>query len=232
VSRYCHTKGVKLILSSEALVPALLVLEGIGVIAFALSGVLAAVRKRLDVVGVVFVAFVTALGGGTLRDVLLDRQPFFWVAHEEWVWVVIALGLTGSMILRARHFEPTFRAIQWPDAVGLGLFAASGTQIALDSGASPLIATLMGVVTAAVGGILRDVLLNEIPWVVASYQLYAVIAFAGGWLVWALGYLLSPVWAVGISAIVISLARVLAIRFNWQLPNWRRDDHTGAISLP
>jgi uncharacterized membrane protein YeiH len=136
------------------------------------------------------------------------------------------------MILRARHFEPTFRAIQWPDAVGLGLFAASGTQIALDSGSSPLIATLMGVVTAAVGGILRDVLLNEIPWVVASYQLYAVIAFVGGWLVWALGYFLSPVWAVGISAIVISLIRVLAIRFNWQLPNWRRDDHTGVISLP
>jgi len=211
---------------------ALVALEAIGVVAFALSGVLAAVRKRLDVVGVVFVAFVTALGGGTLRDVLLDRQPFFWIAHEEWVWVVIGLGVAGSMILRARHFEPTFRAIQWPDAIGLGLFAASGTQIALAAGSSPLIATLMGVVTAAVGGILRDVLLNEIPWVVASYQLYAVIAFAGGWMVWLLGVLgMDPVWAVAISAVAISLTRVLAIRFNWQLPNWRRDDHTGAIHL-
>ena len=211
----------------------LIATEGVGVLAFALSGVLAAVRKRLDVVGVVFVAFVTALGGGTLRDLLLDRQPFFWVAHQEWVWVVIALGVVGSIVLRARHFEPTFRAIQWPDAIGLGLFAAAGTQIALETGSTPLIATLMGVVTAAVGGILRDVLLNEIPWVVASYQLYAVIAFAGGWLVWLLHIAgVSPALNVALSAVAISLARILAIRFNWQLPNWRRDDHTGAISLP
>jgi uncharacterized membrane protein YeiH len=211
----------------------LIATEGVGVLAFALSGVLAAIRKRLDVVGVVFVAFVTALGGGTLRDLLLDRQPFFWVAHQEWVWVVIALGVVGSIVLRARHFEPTFRAIQWPDAIGLGLFAASGTQIALESGSTPLIATLMGVVTAAVGGILRDVLLNEIPWVVASYQLYAVIAFAGGWLVWLLHIAgVSPALNVALSAVAISLMRILAIRFNWQLPNWRRDDHTGAISLP
>lgn len=207
--------------------------EGIGVLAFALSGVLAAVRKRLDVVGVVFVAFVTALGGGTLRDVLLDRQPFFWVAHEEWVWVVIALGLAGSITLRARHFEPTFRAIQWPDAVGLGLFAAAGTQIALESGSSPLISTLMGVISAAVGGILRDVLLNEIPWVVASYQLYAVIAFAGGWMVWLLQLVgASAQVSVAIAALAISLARILAISFNWQLPNWRHDDRTAAILLP
>ena len=211
----------------------LIATEGVGVLAFALSGVLAAIRKRLDVVGVVFVAFVTALGGGTLRDLLLDRQPFFWVAHQEWVWVVTALGVVGSIVLRARHFEPTFRAIQWPDAIGLGLFAASGTQITLESGSTPLIATLMGVVTAAVGGILRDVLLNEIPWVVASYQLYAVIAFAGGWLVWLLHIAgVSPALNVALSAVAISLVRILAIRFNWQLPNWRRDDHTGSISLP
>ena len=223
---------VNLILSSDTVARVLMILEGVGVIAFALSGVLAAVRKRLDVVGVVFVAFVTALGGGTLRDVLLDRQPFFWVAHEEWVWVVIGLGVVGAVVLRSRHFEPTFRAIQWPDAIGLGLFAVAGTQIALDFGSTPLIATLMGVVTAAVGGLLRDVLLNEIPWVVGSYQLYAIIAFGGGWLVWLLGLLgMASVWAVGISAVAISLTRVLAIRFNWQLPNWRRDDHTGAIHL-
>jgi uncharacterized membrane protein YeiH len=221
------------VVSNESVAWVVFALEAIGVVAFALSGVLAAVRKRLDIVGVVFVAFVTALGGGTLRDLLLDRQPFFWVAHEEWVWVVIGLGVVGAMVLRARHFEPTFRAIQWPDAIGLGLFAASGTQIALEFGSSPLIATLMGVVTAAVGGILRDVLLNEIPWVVASYQLYALIAFAGGWLVWALNSLgLSPALSVALSALAISLVRILAIRFNWQLPNWRRDDHTGAISLP
>jgi len=207
--------------------------EAIGVLAFAIAGVLAGVRKRLDAVGVVVIAFLTALGGGTLRDVLLDRRPFFWVAHEEWVWVVIILGVTGSIFLRSRHFEPTFRAIQWPDAIGLGLFAASGTQIALDSGSTPLIATLMGVVTAAFGGMIRDILVNDIPWVVASYQLYAIIAFAGGWLVWLLGILgAAPALAVGIGAIVITLTRMLAIVFNWQLPNWRVNDHTGVINLP
>ena len=207
--------------------------EAIGVLAFTVAGVLAGVRKRLDAVGVVVIAFLTALGGGTLRDVLLDRRPFFWVAHEEWVWVVIVLGITGSIFMRARHFEPTFRAIQWPDAIGLGLFAASGTQIALDAGSTPLIATLMGVVTAAFGGMIRDILVNDIPWVVASYQLYAIIAFAGGWLVWLIGALgAAPALAVGIGAIAITLTRMLDIVFNWQLPNWRINDHTGVINLP
>ena len=207
--------------------------EAIGVLAFTIAGVLAGVRKRLDAVGVVVIAFLTALGGGTLRDVLLDRRPFFWVAHEEWVWVVIILGVAGSIFLRARHFEPTFRAIQWPDAIGLGLFAASGTQIALDSGTTPLIATLMGVVTAAFGGMIRDILVNDIPWVVASYQLYAIIAFLGGWLVWVLGVVgATPALAVGLGAIAITATRMLAIVFNWQLPNWRANDHTGAIKLP
>lgn len=207
--------------------------EAIGVLAFTIAGVLAAVRKRLDMVGVVVVAFVTALGGGTLRDVLLDRRPFFWVAHEEWIWVIIGLSLVGSIVLRSRHLEPSFRAIQWPDALGLGLFAALGTQIALDEGMTPLIATLMGVVTAAFGGMIRDILVNDIPWVVASYQLYAIIAFGGGWLVWGLGAagMAAPI-AVALSAVAITVIRMLAIWLNWQLPNWRRHDHTGAINLP
>lgn len=210
----------------------LLVLEGVGVLAFGLSGVVAAVRKRLDVVGVVIIAFLTALGGGTLRDVLLDRQPFFWVAYEGWVWVLIGLGILGAMVLRSRHLELTERAIQWPDAIGLGLFAASGTQIALGLGYSPLVSTLMGVVTAAFGGMIRDILVNDIPWVVASYQLYAIIAFGGGWLVWGLSALgLSAPLSVGIGAVAIAAVRLLAIRFNWHLPNWRRDDPTGSIPL-
>jgi len=153
---------------------------------------------------------------------LLDRGPFFWVANEGWVWAVIALAVVGPVVLRSRHIEPTAKAMQWPDAVGLGLFAASGTQVALDSGASALVATLMGVVTAVFGGMIRDILVNEIPWVVSSYQLYAVIAFAGGWLVWALGALgLDPVMAVSIGALVTIALRILAIVFNWRLPAWR-----------
>ena len=205
----------------------LVILEGIGVLAFTVSGILVAARKRLDVVGVVVVAFLTALGGGTLRDVLLDRRPFFWVANEEWVWAVIALSVLGPIVIRARHLEPSIRAMQWPDALGLGLFAASGTQIALSEGASPLVATLMGVVTAAFGGMIRDILVNDVPWVVNSYQLYALIAFAGGWVVWGLGELgVSPVASVLIGALVTVTTRMLAIAFDWRLPAWRLGDQT------
>jgi uncharacterized membrane protein YeiH len=205
----------------------LVILEGIGVLAFTVSGILVAARKRLDVVGVVVVAFLTALGGGTLRDVLLDRRPFFWVANEEWVWAVIALSVLGPIVIRARHLEPSIRAMQWPDALGLGLFAASGTQIALSEGASPLVATLMGVVTAAFGGMIRDILVNDVPWVVNSYQLYALIAFAGGWVVWGLGELgVSPVVSVLIGALFTVTTRMLAIAFDWRLPAWRLGDQT------
>ena len=206
----------------KTLATLLVVLEGIGVLAFAASGLLAGATKRLDAMGVAVIAFLTAFGGGTLRDLLLDRGPFFWVANEGWVWAVIVLAVVGPVVLRSRHIEPTAKAMQWPDAVGLGLFAASGTQVALDSGASALVATLMGVVTAVFGGMIRDILVNEIPWVVSSYQLYAVIAFAGGWLVWALGALgLDPVMAVSIGALVTIALRILAIVFNWRLPAWR-----------
>lgn len=216
-----------IVLGESSLQLLLVVLEGIGVLAFTVSGILVAARKQLDVVGVVVVAFLTALGGGTLRDVLLDRRPFFWVANEEWVWAVIALSVLGPIVIRARHLEPTIRAMQWPDALGLGLFAASGTQIALSEGASPLVATLMGVVTAAFGGMIRDILVNDVPWVVNSYQLYALIAFAGGWVVWGLTELGSaPVVSVLVGALAIVATRMMAIAFDWRLPSWRLGDQS------
>lgn len=216
-----------MLLGEENLLVLLVILEGIGVLAFTVSGIFVAARKQLDIVGVIVVAFLTALGGGTLRDVLLDRRPFFWVANEEWVWAVIALSVLGPLVIRARHLEPTIRAMQWPDALGLGLFAASGTQIALSEGASPLVATLMGVITATFGGMIRDILVNDIPWVVNSYQLYALIAFAGGWVVWGLTELgVAPVVAVLVGASVAVTTRMLAIAFDWRLPSWRLGDQT------
>jgi uncharacterized membrane protein YeiH len=210
------------LLAQSTLSAVLTIAEGIGVLAFAMSGLLMAARKRLDLVGVVVLVFLTAFGGGTLRDVLLDRRPFFWVDNEVWVWAVIALAIVGPMVLRAQHLEPTARAVQWPDAVGLGLFAASGTQIALSMGHSPLISTLMGVITAVFGGLIRDVLVNDVPWVISDYQLYSVIAFAGGWLVWALESLgLASVVAVLVGALVITVVRMLAIVFRWRLPGWK-----------
>ncbi len=99
--------------------------EAVAMLAFAVSGLLEAARKRLDAVGVVVVAGLAAFGGGTLRDVLLDRRPFFWVAHDGlWLWALLGVCIAAMVFLRSRHFAPTERAMQWPDALGLGLFSA------------------------------------------------------------------------------------------------------------
>ena len=197
-------------------------LEVLGVIAFALSGVIEAARKHFDLVGVVMVGFITAFGGGTLRDVLLDRRPFFWVEQEFWVWVLIGLAFTLPFFFKARHIEFTEKAILIPDAIGLGIFAAGGTHLALETGASPLIAVLMGVITAVVGGILRDVLVNEVPRAFHDHQPYAVLAFAGGWVVVLLGQLRTPnSLDVLVGSVLIITARLLAIRFGWELKRWR-----------
>ena len=199
----------------------LIALEAVGVLAFALSGVIEAARKHFDLVGVVMVGFITAFGGGTLRDVLLDRRPFFWVEQEFWVWVLIAAAFSLPFFFRARHVEFTEKAILIPDAIGLGIFAAGGTHLALEAGTSPLVAVLMGVITAVVGGVLRDVLVNEVPRAFHDHQPYAVLAFAGGWLVVLLSYLQTPQSIdVLAGAALIILLRLLAIKFGWELKRW------------
>ena len=120
-----------------------LLVELAGTAAFAVSGVLEAARKKLDAVGVCVVAFLTAFGGGTLRDLLLDRRPFFWVAHVELLWGVMALCVLAMLFLREHHFEVTEKAIQWPDALGLGLFTATGVHLALDAQMPMLVAVSM-----------------------------------------------------------------------------------------
>ncbi len=200
----------------------LTVLEIIGVAAFALSGIIEAARKQFDLVGVVMVGFIAAFGGGTIRDLLLDRRPFFWVEQEFWVWVLIGVGFALPFFFKARHIEFTERAMLVPDAIGLGAFAAGGTHLALDAGASPLIAVVMGVITAVVGGVLRDVLVNEVPRAFHDHQPYAVLGFAGGWLVVLLGYLNLPEnLDVLIGAVVIIALRLAAIKFGWTLKRWR-----------
>lgn len=160
-----------------------LAIEVAGTLAFFIAGLLTAARKRLDAVGSFSVACLSAFGGGTMRDLLLDRRPFFWVDHADWLWGLLLLTLLAMRYLDRRHVATTQRAIQWPDALGLGLFAASGTQIALAAGMPALIAVLMGTMTAACGGVLRDIACAEVPAAFNDHQPYAVCAFAGGWLV-------------------------------------------------
>ena len=196
-------------------------IEALATVAFGLSGLIEAARKRLDAVGVCVVAGLAAFGGGTLRDVLLDRRPFFWVQHAWWLWVLLALCIAAMLTMRARHFEPTERAMQWPDALGLGLFTASGTQIALDAGMPAIVAVLMGMVSAVFGGVLRDVVCNQIPSAFSDHRPYAVCSFAGGWvLVGAQALGASPGVALAAGAMTAMLARVAALVTGWNLPAW------------
>ena len=159
--------------------------------------------------------------GGTLRDVLLDRRPFFWVAHSEWLWVLLALGIAGMVFLRARHFAPTERAMQWPDALGLGLLSASGTQLALDQDLPGIVAVLMGVITATFGGVLRDIVCNEIPTALRDHRPYAICAFAGGWvLVLAQHGGVPASLGMVLAATCASCLRCLALVTGYSLPRW------------
>jgi uncharacterized membrane protein YeiH len=199
--------------------------EAAATLAFALSGLLEAARKRLDAVGVCVVAGLAAFGGGTLRDVLLDRRPFFWVDHAGWLWGLLALCAAAMVFMRARHFAPTERAMLWPDALGLGLFSASGTQLALDHGLPAIAAVLMGVVTATFGGVLRDIVCNEIPTAFRDHRPYAVCAFGGAWvLVLALEVGAAPSWAFVLAAASATGFRALALAFDIRLPRWSPDD--------
>lgn len=209
-------------LTSWLLLNGTILFEGIGTLAFALSGLIEAARKKLDLVGMAMVSGLAAFGGGTLRDVLLDRRPFFWVENEFWLWAILVICIIALVFMRSRHLEPTARAMQWPDAIGLGAFAAGGTQIALSANLAPIIAVLMGVLTAVFGGVLRDIVVNEIPKAFSDHVPYAAIAFAGGWAVVALDALgLDSFMSVAIAAIFTILLRVLALLFGWKLPSWR-----------
>ena len=125
------------------------------------------------------------------------------------------------LLLRARHFALTERAMQWPDALGLGLFSASGTQIALAQGLPAIVAVLMGVVTAVFGGVLRDIVCNEIPRAFSDHRPYAVCAFAGGWvLVGARAFGLDDASALLAAAATATGLRVLALLMRARLPGW------------
>ena len=190
--------------------------------AFALAGIMEAARKRLDAVGVCVVGFLAAFGGGTLRDLLLDQRPFFWVSHVNVLWGVLGLCVLSMVFLRSHHFHLTEKAIQWPDAVGLGLFAATGVHQALLQELPPIVAVLMGLITGVFGGVLRDVVCNQIPAAFHDHRPYAVCAFAGGWVYVGLWSLAAPGW-VALTASVTTTAglRGLALWRNWQLPAWK-----------
>jgi uncharacterized membrane protein YeiH len=152
------------------------VMDFLGVAVFAVSGVLAAGRKHLDWFGVLVIAMVTATGGGTLRDLLIDR-PVFWLGHTAYLWVIIAATLLAMLVVRVRDIP--MRALLIADALGLALFAISGARIAEAAGFGGIVAVILGTMTGVAGGVLRDILLAEIPLLLRDGEIYATAAIAG-----------------------------------------------------
>ena len=192
------------------------ILEMIGTAAFAISGALAASRKNMDIFGFCVLALMPAVGGGTLRDLILGRTPVFWVADNSYVIV----ALVTAVIAFFGIYRPGTRQrlLIWADAMGLALFAALGTEISLEYNAGPIVAIMLGVATAVTGGMIRDIIVNEIP-LVLSKEIYATAAFVTG-VVFVLAEKIGVGDEVALIAAVIAGfgVRALAIRYNWSLP--------------
>jgi uncharacterized membrane protein YeiH len=200
-----------------------------GCAVFAVSGALAAGRKELDLVGVVVLGFVTAIGGGTLRDLLLDRNPIFWL--QDQMYIVVIAGAALATVAYSRWRAAPMTALLVADALGLALFAVLGAHIADRAGAAPLASVLLGTMTGCAGGVIRDVLVTETPLIFRPGHLYATCAVAG-----TAAYLAMLRFGVDATAsalagmAVVAAMRLLSIRRHWQLPVFRLPRDPGGDS--
>jgi len=194
----------------------LYVLQLAGVAVFAASGAIAAGRKKMDLLGVAVLAVVTAVGGGTIRDVILDRQVF-WIKHPEYIAVCLAAAL--AIVAYTRFRRPPENTLGVADALGLGLFTIVGAQVAREQQVNALIVVIMAAMTGVAGGVIRDMLSAEIPAVLRRGELYASAAIIGALVYLSLGVIrvAEPVAAmVGMVAVVV--IRLLSVFWNIELP--------------
>lgn len=199
----------------------LLIIEVLAVLAFAYEGVVEARRRGFDFVGVLTIAIVSAFGGGTLRDLLLDRHPLYWIEHWEFlIYIFVLAAVSLLLLLRFNKDFSSRKTLMIIDALGLGLFTASGVGFALAVGTPILPATLIGVITATFGGVLRDVLCDRTPRLFQPTKpVYATCSFLGAWsyiLLHRLGF--SHTLGLLACIAVTFLLRVAAVRFNLKLP--------------
>ena len=184
---------------------ALYLLDMFGIAVFAVSGALTAGRKNMDLFGVIVVAVVTAIGGGTVRDVLLDRHPVFWI--EDPAYLVVILATAAATLAYGRFFTPPRASLLYADAFGLALFTLVGAEIAYEAGVAGLIVVVMGTITGAAGGVMRDVLCAEVP-LILRREIYATASIAGG----AIYVLLVEVGASDPLVSLLPIATVFALR--------------------
>lgn len=191
------------------------ILDQIGVLTFAISGARLALTKKLDPFGALFLAGVTAIGGGTLRDLLLGT-PIFWM-HDTTPLLTIILGVILTIIFRKR-IVTVDRTLFIFDTIGLGVFVAIGLTKAMEANLAPIQAILIGTITAIFGGVIRDILSNEIP-LIFRKEMYATTCILGGIFYLLIGYLTPPLWVTLISTIlVVIVLRIISIKFKLSYP--------------
>lgn len=193
-------------------------IEIMAILVGAFSGFIEARRKRMDLVGVFTVAFITAFGGGTLRDILLDLRPLFWVRHQEYAILIFILALVATPLIRTLRHVLSEKLIVIADAIGLGLFSIAGVSAALDAQMPIFIASMMGVITGIFGGVLRDIVCNEVPMVFRDGKPYAICSFLGSWMYLLMRHFEFPHdFALWSSATFITGLRLLTWRFDIQM---------------
>ena len=197
-------------------------LDLIGVAVFSISGALAAGRKRLDLLGVIVLGLATAVGGGTIRDVLLDRHPIFWLADPAYIVVIVAAAL--ATVAYVRRNPPPAATLLYADAIGLAMFSITGAQIAERAGISALGGIVLGTITGAAGGAVRDVLSAEIPLVLRRGDLYASAAILGTAAYFALAAVgASRPVATWVGMLIVAAVRLASIAYRLQLPVFALD---------
>lgn len=200
----------------------LVLLDYTSVLVFALTGALVASRAQLDLVGFAFLAALTGIGGGTVRDVLLDRNPIFWIEQPAYLAITTLAAL--FVFFTAHLVESRYRLLIWLDALALGVAVAAGIGVALSLNQPPVISILMGIVTGCMGGLMRDVVCNEVPLVLKQGELYVSAAFAGA----ASGVLASAMGlqSMGVLSAAIAVTLILrggSIAFGWSLPIYKHE---------
>ena len=191
-------------------------LDILGTFAFAISGALVASDKNFDLFGVLIIAFVTAVGGGMLRDVLINAHPINWIGDLNYVWTILATVITT--ILFKSKILPLSKTLFLFDTIGLGVFTLLGLQKGLTYNLHPIIALIMGMISAVFGGVLRDILTNKVP-LIFEKEIYASACLAGGIVYLILAYFkIQENIIFVISAIVIIIIRIIAVKYHLQLP--------------
>ncbi|MFG6382276.1 MAG: trimeric intracellular cation channel family protein [Muribaculum sp.] len=192
----------------------LFIIEVIGTIAFAISGIRMAAAKHFDWFGAYTVGLVTAIGGGTLRDILLDI-PVFWM--QTW-WYLAVTGLSLFVVIAFKRILVKTQILFIFDTIGLGLFVVIGIQKTIAADYPFWVAVIMGVITGALGGVIRDILVNNEP-LLFQKDIYATACFAGGLVYWIMSLAGASQLAQGLAcAAVVIIIRILAVRFSWSLP--------------